>query len=85
MQDTNLLALNCSVRYATRGAILIDVADLMVSDSSWRCTSQEPAADWYTAHYDDNNWPSSVVVNDDELRVDSRFDITTPSLVITRR
>ena len=72
------IAIACSLRYTAKSSILVDssAADIpnvgFVSDSSWRCTSVEPEANWYIPEYDDSKWPYAVVTADEDVEFSDR-------------
>lgn len=52
--DTKLLAIKCT-NYEGFGGLLVPVTNVLLSDSTWRCSKDE-VDDWYQSDFNDSLW-----------------------------
>ena len=63
-RTTQVIAVKCRNTGRAYG-IAAWLANGVVTDESWKCTSDEPGDDWTQIGYDDAAWPQAVVILQD--------------------
>jgi hypothetical protein len=64
MQAVIVVVFNCVHAFKKVAGFLASTSDgLLLTDSSWKCTSQPQTAGWADPNFNDNSWPAAVMVS----------------------